>query len=69
MSKKCKMRALEILSEEVCTVEMCAVIKGTIHHELLAITDASHKAISLLIKQGYNISIDNGKIIVDNFEC
>lgn len=65
MTKENKMKAIELLSEHVCTVQMKAIIDGRVHDEFLAITDCCHNAIKVLFEHGYTVSMNNGKMIVD----
>lgn len=65
MTRANKVRAMELLVEENCTVEMNATINNCVRHEFLALTDASHSAIEKLLRAGYLISLHDGKIIVD----
>ena len=65
MTRENKMKAINLLSNTVCTVEMKAIINGRVHDEYLAITDCCHNSIKTLIEYGYLVSMREGKMIVD----
>ena len=67
MTKEQKMKAIELLSEHKCTVQMKAIIDGYVHDELIAITDSCHNAIKTLFSWGYTLTIKDGIMIVDKF--
>ena len=67
MTKQNKMKAIELISETLCTVEMKAVIDGRVHDEFLAITDCCHNTIKILMDNGYTVSMNKGKLIIDKF--
>lgn len=65
MTKQDKMKAIEMLSETLCTVEMKAVIDGHVYDDKIAITDCCHNSIKILMENGYFVSMNKGKMIVD----
>lgn len=65
MTRENKMKAIEILSNTLCTIEMQAVIDGRVHEEFLAVTDCCHNSIKKLMENGYIVSLQEGKLIVD----
>ena len=67
MTKENKMKAIELLSEHVATVQMKAIIDGHVYDDKIAITDCCHNAIKVLFENGYTVSMNNGKMIVDKF--
>ena len=67
MTKENKMKAIELLSEQVCTVEMKAIINGHVHGDMIAITDCCHNAIAKLLEYGFSVSMKDGKLIVDKY--
>lgn len=67
MTKENKMKAIELLMNQNCTIEMCAVIDGRVHDDCIALTDSCHNAIKTLIDNGYSVSIQEGKMLVNKY--
>lgn len=67
MTRENKLKAIELLSEHSCNVQMKAIINGTVHSDLIALTESCHNAIKTLFECGYSLTIKDGVMIVDKF--
>ena len=67
MTRENRRKAIELVSDYVCTVEMRPVINGTVTEDYIAITDCCASVIVDLIESGYVLSMKDGKLLVNKF--
>lgn len=65
MIREMKVALVKALADELCTIEMNPTIDGHVCKDYIALTEASHHAIDFLIANGFTISLQNGRLIVD----
>lgn len=68
MTQTKKLEAIKMCMNDVVTFEINPAVNGTIHNDIMCITDCAPVVIKRLIESGYSISINNGKTIVDYYE-
>lgn len=67
MDKKEKMEAIEICMKHRATIEFTPVINGRCYEQYLGMTYGCPAVITELVKAGFNLSQDEGHIIIDKF--
>ena len=67
MTNQNKKKAIELLSEQNCTVQMNAIIDGHVYNDRIALIESCHNAIKTLLEYGYSLSMKSGILIVDKF--